>query len=153
MRSHLVRSSPSLVWATSSTLLPSAPGSAWLTWVAAQVRTHSSPRSSSDRPDGSSGSTSLPSSWRRLLRPGGRLAVADIVTEKQLTDAIIGNAELWAACTGGAAQEDTYRALIESAGMVVREVRRNGHTFISDQARSATTRYGVKSISLLAIKT
>ena len=39
----------------------------------------------------------------RALRPGGRLAVADIVTEKQLTDTIIGNAELWAACVGGAA--------------------------------------------------
>jgi hypothetical protein len=37
--------------------------------------------------------------------------------------------------------------------MMVREVRRNNYTFISDQARTATTRYGVKSISLLAIKT
>jgi arsenite methyltransferase len=63
----------------------------------------------------------------RVLRPSGRLAVADIVTEKLLTDAIIGNAELWAACIGGAAQEDTYRALIESAGLVVREVRRNNY--------------------------
>jgi arsenite methyltransferase len=89
----------------------------------------------------------------RVLRAGGRLAVADIVTEKQLTDTIIGNAELWAACVGGAAQEDTYRALIESAGLVVRQVRRNDYRFISDQARSATTRYGVKSISLLAVKT
>ena len=89
----------------------------------------------------------------RVLRPGSRLAVADIVTEQQLTDAIVGNAELWAACIGGAAQEDTYRALIESAGMAVRRIRRNDYKFISDQARSATTRYGVKSISLLAIKT
>jgi arsenite methyltransferase len=89
----------------------------------------------------------------RVLRPGGRLAVADIVSEQQLTDAIIGNAELWAACIGGATQEDTYRALIESAGLMVREVRRNNYGFISDQARAATTRYGVKSISLLAIKT
>jgi SAM-dependent methyltransferase len=88
----------------------------------------------------------------RVLRPGGRLAVADIVTEQQLTNAIVGNAELWAACIGGAAQEDTYRALIESAGLVVREVRRNDYGFISDQARAATTRYGVKSISLLASK-
>jgi arsenite methyltransferase len=89
----------------------------------------------------------------RVLRPGGRLAIADIVTERQLTDAIVGNAELWAACIGGAAQEDTYRALIEAAGLVVREVRRNDYGFISDQAQAATTRYGVKSISLLAAKT
>jgi arsenite methyltransferase len=89
----------------------------------------------------------------RVLRPGGRLAVADIVTEQHLTDWIIGNAELWAACIGGAAQENSYRALIESAGLVVREVRRNDYTFISHQAIAATRRYGVKSISLLAINT
>jgi hypothetical protein len=37
--------------------------------------------------------------------------------------------------------------------MVVREVRRNDYAFISDQARGASARYGVKSISLLATKT
>jgi ubiquinone/menaquinone biosynthesis C-methylase UbiE len=89
----------------------------------------------------------------RVLRPGGRLAVADIVTEQQLTDAIVCNAELWAACIGGAAQQDTYRRLIEAAGLVVREVRRNDYAFISDRARGASARYGVKSISLLATKT
>jgi arsenite methyltransferase len=87
------------------------------------------------------------------LRPGGRIAVADIVTENQLDDAIVGNAELWAACISCAAHEDTYRAPIDAAGMMVREVRCNNYTFISDQARAATTRYGVTSISLLAIKT
>jgi SAM-dependent methyltransferase len=43
----------------------------------------------------------------RLLRPGGRLAIADIITERQLTDAI--DANLWASCIGGAAQEGAYR--------------------------------------------
>ena len=38
----------------------------------------------------------------RVLRPGGRLVVADIVTERQLTEAIVANADLWAACIGGA---------------------------------------------------
>jgi SAM-dependent methyltransferase len=89
----------------------------------------------------------------RVLRSGGRLAIADIVTEQQLTDAIVANADLWASCIGGAAQQDTYLALIESAGLVVREVRRNDYTFISDQARGASARYGVMSISLLATKT
>ena len=43
----------------------------------------------------------------RVLRPGGRLAIADIVTERALTDAIVSNTDLWASCIGGAAQEDT----------------------------------------------
>jgi arsenite methyltransferase len=88
----------------------------------------------------------------RVLRPGARLAVADIVTERQLTDAIVANPELWASCIGGAAQEDTYFALIENAGLVVREVRRNEYRFISDQAIGASSQYGVKSISVLATK-
>jgi SAM-dependent methyltransferase len=88
----------------------------------------------------------------RVLRPGGRLAVADIVTELPLTDAIVANVELWASCIGGAAEEGAYRALIEAAGLIVREVRRNDYAFLSDQARGASARYGVKSISLLAVK-
>lgn len=88
----------------------------------------------------------------RVLRPGGRLAIADIVSERPLTDAIVCNADLWASCIGGAAPEDDYRALIEASGLQVREVRRNDYGFISEQALGATSAYGVKSISLLAVK-
>jgi len=88
----------------------------------------------------------------RVLRPGGRLAIADIVTEQQLTESIVGNADLWASCIGGAAQQDAYRHAIEAAGLQVEEVRLNPYEFISQQARTASARYGVKSISLLAVK-
>lgn len=88
----------------------------------------------------------------RVLRPGGRLAVADIVTARPLTEAIVADADLWASCIGGAVPEDDYRALIEAAGLQVREVRANDYGFVSDQARGATSTYGVKSISLLAVR-
>lgn len=88
----------------------------------------------------------------RLLRPGGRFAIADIVTERHLTDAVIANADLWASCIGGAAQEDDYQAAIEAAGLRVTAVRRNAYEFISTQARNASGTYGVKSISILAVK-
>jgi ubiquinone/menaquinone biosynthesis C-methylase UbiE len=39
----------------------------------------------------------------RVLRLGGRLTIADIVTKLQLTEAIISNADLWPSCIGGAA--------------------------------------------------
>jgi len=88
----------------------------------------------------------------RVLRPGGRLAIADIVTQQQLNDGIVCNADLWASCIGGAAQQDAYRAAIETTGLRVDEVRENPYEFISGQAREASGKYGVKSISLRATK-
>jgi arsenite methyltransferase len=87
-----------------------------------------------------------------VLRPGGRLAIADIVTERQLKEAIVTDADLWASCIGGAAQEDSYRHAIEAASLRVEVIRRNSYEFISEQARYASAKYGVKSISVLAIK-
>jgi len=88
----------------------------------------------------------------RVLRPGGRLAIADIVTERQLTESIVANADLWASCIGGAAQQDTYRQAIEDAGLHIEQVRPNLYQFLSAQASSASATYGVHSISLLAVK-
>lgn len=87
----------------------------------------------------------------RVLTPGGRLALSDIISESQLPESIKNNEDLWAACIGGAAQVDRYTALIEQAGFEVRDVRDNTqYEFISDQAVSACQSYGVKSISLEA---
>lgn len=88
----------------------------------------------------------------RLLRPGGRLAIADIISEQQLTDAIVRNADLWAACIGGAEQYDRYLYAIESAGLTVGQVRVNPYEFISERARNAGKTYGVQSVSVLATK-
>jgi arsenite methyltransferase len=88
----------------------------------------------------------------RVLRPGGRLAIADIVTERQLTDSIVGNPDLWASCIGGAAQQDTYRHMIEAADLYITRLRVNPYEFMSAQARDASTKYGVHSVSVLAVK-
>ena len=88
----------------------------------------------------------------RVLRPGGRLAIADIVSEQQLKDSIVCDVDLWASCIGGAAQQDAYREAIEAAGLRIEEVRENSYEFISERARNASAKYGVKSVSLLAVK-
>ncbi len=89
----------------------------------------------------------------RLLKPGGRFAISDIVTEVQLPENIVCNSTLWAACIGGAAQQDNYRGQIATAGMKVVKVQDNPtYQFISDNARGASKKFGVKSISLLAVK-
>ena len=89
----------------------------------------------------------------RLLKSGGRFAVSDIVTELQLPETIVCNSTLWAACIGGAAQQDSYRSQIEAAGLRVIKVEDNPqYQFISDNAKGAAKKFGVKSISLLAVK-
>jgi ubiquinone/menaquinone biosynthesis C-methylase UbiE len=89
----------------------------------------------------------------RLLRRGGRLAIADIVTEAQLPDGVTEKAALWAACIGGAVQVDRYLDAIKQAGLKLQTIQDNPHyRFISDNAKSAVKKWGVKSVSLLAIK-
>ncbi|HMA57487.1 MAG TPA: methyltransferase domain-containing protein [Pseudolabrys sp.] len=89
----------------------------------------------------------------RLLKPGGRLALADIITEAQLPDTIVCNSTLWAACIGGAAQRGSYRAQIEAAGLrVLKEQDNPQYQFISENAQGASKKFGVKSVSLLARK-
>lgn len=87
----------------------------------------------------------------RLLKRGGRLAIADIVTESPLPENVVCNADLWAACIGGAAQRDDYRSAIDNAGFSIERVEENdGYHFISERAQKATAKWGVKSVSILA---
>lgn len=89
----------------------------------------------------------------RLLRPGGRLAISDIITEKPLTQAIVCDINLWASCIGGAAQRQTYQRAIESAGLEIQSVKENPeYNFLSESAQWATGEFGVKSVSILAAK-
>jgi len=90
----------------------------------------------------------------RVLRPGGRLALSDIMTDVELPSSIVCNATLWAACIGGAMQRDAYCEAIERAGLSVRAMKENReYRFLSDNAQGATRKFGVRSYSLVAQKT
>lgn len=89
----------------------------------------------------------------RVLKPDGRLAVSDIISETRMPQSIKSDEDLWASCIGGAMQINDYTGVIETPGLDVVEVRENpNYEFISDRAQSACQKYGVKSISLLARK-
>ena len=88
----------------------------------------------------------------RLLRPGGRLALADIVSGRPLVGRTRRNADLWAACIGGAIPRDSYVEAIEQAGLAVDEVRENAYEFLTEHALEACDKYGVVSVSLVARK-
>jgi arsenite methyltransferase len=88
----------------------------------------------------------------RVLRPGGRLAIADIVSGRPLKERTRRNVELWAACIAGAIPRRSYIEAIEDAGFEVKDVRENPYEFVSERALDACSTYGVESVSLAAVK-
>lgn len=89
----------------------------------------------------------------RLLAPGGKMAIADIVTDVVLPETISCNTTLWAACIGGAWQLARYKDAIETAGLrIVAEQVNDQYRFLSANAQRASEKFGVKSVSLRADK-
>ena len=52
----------------------------------------------------------------RVLRPGGRFAVSDVVVRGEVPAAIRKNMELWAGCVAGALSEEDYLSKLAAAG-------------------------------------
>jgi SAM-dependent methyltransferase len=58
----------------------------------------------------------------RVLRPGGRLAVADVVADIAPDPALHADPDAWAACLAGAVTRPRYRELLAAAGFVDIEI-------------------------------
>jgi ubiquinone/menaquinone biosynthesis C-methylase UbiE len=52
----------------------------------------------------------------RVLKPGGRFAVSDIVTRGDVSDAIRNSSDLWVRCAAGALEENEYRGKLAASG-------------------------------------
>jgi ubiquinone/menaquinone biosynthesis C-methylase UbiE len=52
----------------------------------------------------------------RVLKPGGRFAVSDVVTRGEMNDEIRKSVLLWVGCVAGALEENDYRAKLAAAG-------------------------------------
>src|SRR4051812_12743152 len=88
----------------------------------------------------------------RVLRVGGRLAIADIVSATPLKESTRRSADLWAACIAGAIPAATYLDTIVAAGFSITATRRNDYRFASDRAVEAAARYGVESVTIGAVR-
>src|SRR5436305_4996352 len=54
----------------------------------------------------------------RVLKPGGRFAVSDVVVRGDIPDAVRRSMELWVGCVAGALEEEEYKGLLAAAGFV-----------------------------------
>jgi SAM-dependent methyltransferase len=52
----------------------------------------------------------------RVLKPGGRFAVSDVVVRGEVPDEIRKSMLLWVGCISGALEENDYRAKLSAAG-------------------------------------
>jgi len=52
----------------------------------------------------------------RVLNPGGRFAVSDVVLRGELPEPVLKSVGLWTGCVSGALHEDEYRRLLLAAG-------------------------------------
>ena len=59
----------------------------------------------------------LAEAWR-VLRPGGRLAISDVVRRRTVRAELRRSIELWVGCVAGALEESDYRARLAAAGFV-----------------------------------
>jgi SAM-dependent methyltransferase len=58
----------------------------------------------------------------RVLKPGGRFAVSDVVVRGPMPEEIRRNVELWVGCVAGALSENDYRAKLAAAGFGAIEI-------------------------------
>jgi SAM-dependent methyltransferase len=71
----------------------------------------------------------------RVLRPGGRMLISDIVTKGDLPDEIKNDPNAWAACILGALDEEIYLGKIRNAGFEdVRVVSKRGYAGLAFSA-------------------
>jgi SAM-dependent methyltransferase len=85
----------------------------------------------------------------RVLRPGGRAVIADIVLERPLPDAVASDVLAWCGCVSGAALRRDYFRLVEEAGLrdisVLKEedYAASLAQIASDEAQTLLQRWGV----------
>ena len=58
----------------------------------------------------------------RVLKPGGRFAVSDVVVRGAVPPAIRRNVELWIGCVAGALEEEEFKSLLRASGFVDVEI-------------------------------
>jgi SAM-dependent methyltransferase len=83
----------------------------------------------------------------RVLKPGGRFAVSDIVLRGEMPEPLRRNVELWIGCVAGALQEADYRRLLAEVGFAGIEVEPT-RIYRAEDARDFLTEAGLDPVAL-----
>ena len=75
----------------------------------------------------------------RVLKPGGRFAVSDVVVRGEVPDDIRRNVELWAGCVAGALQDSEYTDKLTRAGFAGVEIEPTRIYEVEDARQFLTT--------------
>lgn len=86
----------------------------------------------------------------RVLKPGGRLTVSDIVSEGVLPDDLRNDSNAWACCIGGALERHEYLGKIKEAGFNRVQVLSSKEFYLEGQGGKASTK--LLSITVKAFK-
>jgi arsenite methyltransferase len=78
----------------------------------------------------------------RVLKPGGRFAVSDVVTKGEIPAAIREKVLLWAGCIAGALEENDYGAKLQAAGFTGVDLEPT-RVYRTDDARAFLTGQGI----------
>ena len=78
----------------------------------------------------------------RVLRPGGRFAVSDVVVRGEVPDAVRQSMLLWVGCIAGALEENDYRAKLVAAGFADVDLEPT-RTYDIEDARVFLTEAGI----------
>jgi len=78
----------------------------------------------------------------RVLKPGGRFAVSDVVVRGEVPPAIRRSVELWIGCIAGALEENHYRRKLEEAGFVGITIEPT-RIYRAEEARESLARAGL----------
>jgi arsenite methyltransferase len=74
----------------------------------------------------------------RVLRPGGRFAISDVIADEDMDDATRADMQQWTGCIAGALTHEEFAAALEGAGLIDIEIRETHR--VHPQAASAIIR-------------
>ena len=86
----------------------------------------------------------------RVLRPGGRLSISDIVADRVLSDEMRNDLNAWAGCIAGALEQRQYLRIIKEAGFADLQVLSSREFYVQDSNNKKMAK--LSSITIRAYK-